>query len=407
MQPLLYLVHRMPYPPNKGDKIRSYHLLRFLCRHYRVYLGAFADFEGDAGHVNALRELCAEVKIIPLSPMLARARCMTGLLRGEPLTLAWYRSAALQRWVDTTVGAQKIDKAVCFSSAMTRYLDRPGSPRLVADFCDVDSEKWAQYADGRGWPASFIYGREARTLLAFERRSAARAAACTFASQAEAELFVRLAPECAPKVHAIGNGVDTEYFAPRADRASPYGTGELPIVFTGAMDYWPNIDAVTWFAREMLPRIVETQPKARFYVVGMNPTAAVASLAGPRVVVTGKVSDVRPYVQHARVAIAPLRVARGVQNKVFEAMAMARPVVVSGAVAQGIASAVPLVEFDIANDAREYAQKVLALMDPVSGDEMGRRARLRVLRDLNWDAQLARFGEILDSVPPAHLSMAG
>jgi sugar transferase (PEP-CTERM/EpsH1 system associated) len=406
MQPLLYLVHRMPYPPNKGDKIRSYHLLRYLSRHYRVYLGTFADMEGDAASAHHLRELCAEVKVIPLSPMLARARCMSSLLRGEPLTLAWYRSAAMQRWVAQTIAARGIEKAVCFSSAMTLYLDRPGGPALVADFCDVDSDKWAQYAEGRGWPASVVFSREARTLLAFERRIAAKASACTFVTQAEVELFASLAPECAGRLHAIGNGVDTDYFAPRADRTSPYGPNEKAIVFTGAMDYWPNIDAVTWFARKAMPQIAETEPGARFYVVGMNPAPAVTALSGPNVVVTGRVADTRPFLQHARVAVAPLRVARGVQNKVFEAMAMARPVVVSATVAQGLEAA-PLVEFDVAHDSREFAHKVLALVDPYRSEEMGRQARRRVVSDYGWDARLGSFGELVESAAGARLAMAG
>ena len=406
MQPLLYLVHRVPYPPNKGDKIRTFHLLRFLSRRYRVYLGTFADLEGDLAHEDALREYCAEVKVIPLSPLRARARCTTGLLRGEPLTLSYYRSAELQRWVDRTVREQRIGKAVTFSSMMTMYLDRPGAPELVADFCDVDSQKWAQYAQGRTWPASFIYGREARTLLAFERRMAARARACTFVTPAEVELFARLAPECAPRLHAIGNGVDTDFFSPQTRHRNPFAAGELPIVFTGAMDYWPNIDAVTWFAGEVMPLIAAVQPDARFYIVGMNPVPTVSALAGPQVVVTGKVPDVRPYLQHARVAVAPLRVARGVQNKVFEAMAMARPVVVSSAVAQGIHAA-PLAEFDVAGDAREFAHKVVALMDPVAAAQMGREARRRVVNDYNWDAQLARFAELLEGAPATRLSMVG
>jgi sugar transferase (PEP-CTERM/EpsH1 system associated) len=398
MEPLLYLPHRVPYPPNKGDKIRTYHLLRYLSRHYRVYLGTFADLAEDRAHEGALRQWCAEVRLIPLSPLRARARCTAGLLRGEPLSLAYYRSAELQQWVDRVVAEHGIGKAVTFSSMMTMYFDRPGAPRLVADYCDVDSQKWAQYAEQRGWPASMIYGREARTLLAFERKMAARAAACTFVSSAEAELFVRLAPECADRVHAIGNGVDSEYFSPQPGRPSPYPAGELPIVFTGAMDYWPNVDAVAWFAREVMPILAAAQPQARFYIVGMNPAPTVSALAGARVVVTGRVADVRPYLQHARVVVAPLRVARGVQNKVFEAMSMARPVVVSAAVAQGIHGA-PLLEFDIAADAAEFARKVEALLDPAAGDEMGRRARRRVLDDYDWDARLAGFGALLDAAP--------
>lgn len=406
MEPLLYLPHRVPYPPNKGDKIRTYHLLRFLSRHYRVYLGTFADLAEDLAHEAALRELCAEVKVIPLSPLLARARCTTGLLRGEPLSLSYYRSAELQHWVDRMAAEHGIGKAVTFSSMMTMYFDRPASPRLVADYCDVDSQKWAQYAKQRGWPASMLYGREARTLLAFERRMAARALACTFVTPAEAELFVQLAPECADRVHAIGNGVDTDYFSPQASRPSPYAADELPIVFTGAMDYWPNIDAVAWFAREVMPAVRAAQPQARFYIVGMNPSATVNALAGPDVVVTGAVPDVRPYVQHARVVVAPLRVARGVQNKVFEAMAMARPVVVSTAVAQGIHGA-PLVEFELAGSAAEFARKVLTLLQPAPGDEMGRRARQRVVDDYNWDARLSQFGALLEQASRAPMSRTG
>jgi glycosyltransferase involved in cell wall biosynthesis len=155
-----------------------------------------------------------------------------------------------------------------------------------------------------------------------------------------------------------------------------------------------------------MPLIVEAQPRTRFYVVGMNPAATVSALAGTHVVVTGKVADVRPYVQHARVAVAPLRVARGVQNKVFEAMAMARPVVVSSAVAQGV-NAAPLLEFDVANDAREFANKVVALMNPLVGDDMGRQARRRAVSDYNWDAQLGRFAELLESIPATRRSMVG
>lgn len=398
MEALLYLVHRIPYPPNKGDKIRSFHLLRFLSQHYRVYLGTFVDRKSDAKHAAVLGEYCADVKVITLSPLLARARCLLGLVRGDPLTLAYYGSNALQRWVDVTIAQHHIRKAVCFSSAMTVFLDSSDGPGLVADFCDVDSQKWAHYAGNRSWPASWIYQREARTLLAFERKMAARAHACTFVTPSEVELFARLAPECAPRLHAIGNGVDSEFFAPRSSLATPFPTDEIPIVFTGAMDYWPNIDAVTWFAQEVMPQIVAAQPLARFYIVGMNPAPAVCALAGPHVVITGLVPDTRPYLQHARIAVAPLRVARGVQNKVIEAMAMARPVVVSGVVAKGIVGE-PMVEFDVADGSHDYARKVLELMDPAAGEEMGRQARKRVVSDYNWDAQLIRFVTLLDAVP--------
>ena len=188
----------------------------------------------------------------------------------------------------------------------------------------MDSAKWSQYANSRSWPLSAIFKREGARLLAFERAVANGTEASVFVTPAEAQLFRTLAPECSTRVHHAQNGVDTDYFSPAHELPNPFATDEDAIVFTGAMDYWPNVDAVTWFARDVLPTIATQRPRARFYIVGIAPTPAVQALAqDPRVVVTGRVPDVRPYLKHARVVVAPLRVARGIQNKVLEAMAMA------------------------------------------------------------------------------------
>ena len=395
MEPLLYLVHRIPYPPNKGDKIRSFHLLQHLVQRYRVYLGTFVDDPADLQYLEPLREFCAEVKIEQINPRAARLRSLTGLFNGEALTVPYYRNAQMRRWVDSIVAKQAIRQAVVFSSAMMQYvLDRPGL-RVVADFVDVDSAKWAQYADEHKWPASLLYRREAVRLLAFERAAAARSAACVLVTPMEVKLFASLAPEHAEKLHAIGNGVDAEYFCPRADRLSPFVEGEKALVFTGVMSYWPNVDAVTWFAQAIFPRIAAVQPQARFYVVGMDPSPAVKDLGrDPRVVITGKVADVRPYVQHADVVVAPLRIARGVQNKVLEAMAMERPVVVSTAAAQGVGGQAG-VDFETAETADEFADCVLRLMAHDRGRKLGEQARRRVSRDYSWETNLAAFGRLL------------
>jgi sugar transferase (PEP-CTERM/EpsH1 system associated) len=278
---------------------------------------------------------------------------------------------------------------------MAQYVEGLPALRVVVDFVDVDSAKWAQYARTRRWPLSSIYRREARALLACERAVAARAAASVFVTPAEADCFRALAPECAARVVHACNGVDTRHFAPAPERASPYGDDE-PIVFTGAMDYWPNVDAVCWFAREALPAIAAQRPKARFYVVGMRPTAAVQALArDPRVVVTGRVDDVRPWLQHARVVVAPLRVARGVQNKVLEAMAMARPVVVSGSAA-GALSAVAGAEVAVADQTADFVRETLALFDGARASSMGAAARSRVIADYDWAVNLLPIARLLD-----------
>jgi sugar transferase (PEP-CTERM/EpsH1 system associated) len=324
MARILYLVHRLPYPPNKGDKVRSYHLLRHLAARHEVLLGTFVDDPEDETHLDTVRGWCREAHFARLNPRGARVASLAGLLRDEPLTLAYYRDAGLHAWVGEQRRRGGIDAVVVFSSSMAQYATGFDVPVLV-DFVDVDSAKWTDYAVSHRWPMSWLYRREGRQLLAYERQVAARATQSFFVTEKEVALFRTLAPECAT-IRALGNGVDADYFSPDPGRPSPFASDEIPLVFTGAMDYWPNVDAVCWFAVEVLPAVRRQFPAVRLHVVGRQPPAAVRSLEGPSITVTGTVPDVRPYLQHAVVVVAPLRLARGVQNKVLEAMAMARPV---------------------------------------------------------------------------------
>ncbi len=390
MARILYLVHRLPYPPNKGDKVRSHHLLRHLAQRHEVLLGTFVDDPADAPHVATLGQWCAEVKAVRLQPRRARWASLQGLWRGEPLTLAYYRSRELMAWVR----AQRADAAVVFSSSMAPYVQDFAGPVLV-DFVDVDSAKWADYADQHRWPMSWLYRREGRRLLAYERAVAARATQSFFVTAQEVALFTGLAPETTGRVQAVGNGVDADYFAPDPQRPNPYADGEVPIVFTGAMDYWPNVDAVTWFVAEMLPALRARWPGLRLSIVGRSPTAAVRALAGEAVRVTGTVPDVRPWLQHAAVVVAPLRLARGVQNKVLEAMAMARPVVAAASCVSAI-EAVPGLDLAAAASAADYIAQVNAwLSQPQERERIGQQARACVLAHHGWAARLAALDRAL------------
>lgn len=390
MARLLYLVHRLPYPPNKGDKVRSYHLLEHLARRHDVYLGTFLDDEADAEHVAAVRERCADLYVARLVPRWAKLRSLRGLMTGEALSLPYYRDAGLQRWVRSLSG---LDAAIVFSSVMAEYAP-PGLPLLV-DFVDMDSAKWRQYAEAHRWPLSWLYRREGERLCAYERAVAQRAAHAFFVTAAECALFLAAAPESADKVSALGNGVDASFFSPEQAFPSPFAVGEMPLVFTGAMDYWPNIDAVVWFAEAVLPDLRARHPQVRFYIVGRHPAPAVEALAGEGVAVTGTVADVRPYLAHAAVVVAPLRIARGIQNKVLEAMAMARPVVASRACAGPIGAELG-VELLAAETAADYQRQIESLLaSPDLAARIGRAARQRVLADFSWDAHLATLDQHL------------
>jgi len=395
VEDLLLLIHRIPYPPNKGDKIRSYHLLKHLARDYRVHLATFVDDADDWQHVPTVEKMCASSHFASLNPTLARVRSLGALVKNRSLSLDYYRDAGMQRWVDQTVAAHKIERVLVFSSAMAQYADKYPNARRVVDFCDVDSDKWRQYADKKSWPMSWLYRHEARQLLSYERQVAREYDASLFVSEPEAALFRQLAPESDARIGFFSNGVDTDYFSPAAAGPSPFKEGERAIVFTGAMDYWPNVDAVQWFAQDVMPLLRARFPDLTFYIVGARPTPAVLELGKQsNIVVTGTVPDVRPYIAHARAAVAPLRIARGIQNKVLEAMAMATPVVVSPQALEGI-EAEPGRELVLAQDAACYVDAIAALL--ARGDnQIGLAARARVERKYSWPSNLACIGERLE-----------
>lgn len=236
MRSLLYLVHRLPYPPNKGDKLRSFHLLEHLAATHRVFLGTFLDDREDEAHVATLRAICADLHVARLDPRFARFASLCGLVSGQALTLNYYRNAGLARWARDTVAQQRIDTAVVFSSSMAQYVEHQPGVAMLVDFVDVDSAKWTQYAGAHRWPLSWLYRREGARLLDYERLVARRARRSFFVTDAETALFRRLAPECAQAVETLTNGVDAAYFAPDPARPSPFAAGEIPLVFTGAMD---------------------------------------------------------------------------------------------------------------------------------------------------------------------------
>lgn len=411
MREILFLAHRIPYPPNKGDKIRSWNFLAHLAEHNRVHLGCFIDDDHDRQYVARLEALCGETHFATLIPARARMRSLMGLIEGAPLTLPYYRNAGLESWVDGIIAKQGISHIFAYSSSMAQYAMRPGAAnaRRIVDFVDVDSDKWRQYAETMTWPRRSIFRREYRELLAYERQIADEFDASVLVSPAEADLFRELVPADAHKVFDVSNGVDSVFFTPEGEYPDPFDGAGNVLVFTGMMDYRPNIDAVTWFAREIFPGIRRGVPTAQFYVVGASPTAEVEALSAlPGVSVTGRVEDVRPYIAHASLFVAPLRISRGIQNKVLEGMAMAKPVVATHQALEGIDAALDK-EIVLAADVAAFVASVLRLLaSPETCGAIGSAARARVMADFAWPAMLARLDQIFDGSTiedPAHLGV--
>jgi len=400
VQDLLFLAHRIPFPPNKGDKIRSFHILRHLASRFKVHLGCFCDEAADQRHIAPLRELCSEVFCLPLGRTQIAMRSLRAVALGKSISEASYRDRRMSAWIRDTLGKHEIKDIFVFCSAMAPYvLGCCSDRRVVIDIVDLDSAKWEAYARSAPWPLSTLYRFEQRNVFLLERQAAAACDRALFVSKAEANAFLNLAPELSGRVEYLENGVDLDRFDPAHVFPNPFGKGKSTIVFTGAMNYRPNVDAVVWFVQEAFPAIRRTHAGAEFWIVGANPTASVRRLsrqAGVRV--TGAVSDVRPYIANADCAVAPLRLGRGVQNKVLEAMAMAKPVVLTLAAHEGL-NAIPGEEVLLANSGWDFARCV---SDVLSGqwNEMGRAARARVELDHRWPQNLNVLDQLFPQ-PPA------
>jgi sugar transferase (PEP-CTERM/EpsH1 system associated) len=383
---VLFLSQRVPFPPNRGDKITTWRLVERLKRRHHVRIVAFAHDEGDRA---AARELTArgfEVAVFPPTP---RWRALPRLSGATPLTLAVYGSRALQAEVDAHV--REMDVAYAYSSSMGAFFLAHELPRVM-HFAELDSDKWLQYAERTRFPFSWVYRREGRTLLEFERRLAHAVDENVFCTPLEQKIFEQRIPGAPACV--VRNGVDLAHYRPATVVPEP---GLL--VFVGVMNYYPNVEGVTWFAREVLPEVQRRVPGARLAIVGSHPTRAVRELARlPGIEVTGFVDDPRTYLARAAVSVAPLRIARGIQNKVLEAMAMGLAVVGTRSATQGV-DGTPGRDYLVAESAAEQADAVCALLrDAERARALGRAARAFVEANYDWEKCLQPVDAILEKV---------
>ena len=386
---ILFLAHRVPFPPDRGDKIRSFYMLRYLSQRARVHLIAFADDERDQGYADDLAPLAASVTLIRRAKSQARAAA-EALVSQRPISLTAFHDRQLATAVRAVLAREAIDAILVFSGQMAQYVPVDAAPRMVMDFVDMDSAKFGAYAANAHGPVRWLMAREEKRLFAFEAEVAARADVSLFVSEAEARLFRERAG--VGRVMAVENGIDTTFFDPELDLPR-VGTGAKNeqghlLVFTGQMDYRPNVEGALWFAEAVWPELHHRHPALRFAIVGRNPTAELRHLERrPGLIVTGEVPDVRPWLAAAAIAVAPLRIARGVQNKVLEAMAMARPVVATDAAAEGIDHGGAIAT---AHDAASFAKSVDRLLaDPERARRLGAAARARVIARYGWEARLS------------------
>lgn len=401
---ILYLAHRIPYPPNKGDKIRSFHEITHLSHKHNIFLVTTLDNPEEQRHVEGLKTYCTDIFAIYFN---RKKRLFSKLYRPEPFSILSFHDARIQTQVDKILRNANIEVIIVFCSSMAQYVihsesykkGRLRDVRLVLDFVDMDSDKWRQYAQYCHFPMNVIYQLENYRLFKYEVMLNSIFDSSVFSSDREVKAFQTHHPS-AQNVLAIPNGVDFNYFCLK-EKAS-VGEFNFPkngprILFTGVMDYFANEDGVIWFCEKILPRIRQTIPNVEFYIVGNRPTDVVWALSEyDGVNVTGFVPDIRPYYWLADICVVPLRIARGLQNKVLEAMATGNAVVATSNASDGIQCS-DGEDIIIEDDEEQFALEVVNLLQNEPAQrQLAHNARENVLKNYSWAKNMAQLDNLLE-----------
>jgi len=391
---IIFICQRVPYPPNRGDRITTWSFIKHLSKRYNVHLFCMASDLGDLKKRDTLLKYCTEVNISLKSKWKSCLDAFIALLFStKPLTVAYYFSKKMKKEIRELVGAENIELIYNFSSNMFVHVYDIENVKKVLHLADVDSEKFKKLAKDAPFFPKVFYNIEFSRLRDWELKSEKIAEVSVLCTEEEKKLFHSVGAE--NRVEVVKNGVDTEYF-----KSSPVQK-EDAIVFTGVMNYLPNIDAVLYFYEEVLPLIKKQAPEVKVYVVGMNPVKEIQGLSkkDSNCVVTGFVDDVRPFLQKAKVFIAPMRIAQGIQNKILEALSMEVPVVTNSQMAKATGLSGESQGLLVADSPEEICQNILRLLNSNElVDQIGKAGRKAVVDNYSWDKQLQELDKVIDSI---------
>jgi sugar transferase (PEP-CTERM/EpsH1 system associated) len=403
---ILFLCHRIPYPFNKGDKIRSFNELQYLSRHNNIYIAFLIDNKHDFQYIAELKKYCVSIDYDVLNPLFQRLRVLPFTFFNKPLSVYYFYSKKLQNAIDLRLSKIKFDVILVFSSAMAEYVFKSryynnilkeksrGRLKLIIDFVDVDSYKWYLYSKYKKFPESIIYKKEWKSLREYEKIVGNLFDLSVFVSEEEAKLFRSFAPGV--KSIVIPNGVDVDYFSRKIDVNKSKEKNEAIIMFSGAMNYYPNDDGVRFFCNEIWPQVRNRVNNCKFYVVGMNPSKKLRILArnDNNIVITGQVKDIREYLWKTDVFVAPLRIARGIQNKVLEAMASGLPIVATTEAVKGINYSGDNYLF-LEDSNKDFADRVIKLIkSKIKENDI--KKRIEILRQrYSWENHMSSLENIM------------
>ena len=375
---ILFVCHRFPYPPNEGGKIRAFNMIAHLHQNHEVSVASLTESQVEREAVDGIQPYCTHYISQHIFKPLAWLKAIMCLFTTVPSSMGYFHSWKLRKRIRQLLQQERFDLIVVHCSSVAPFVLSAEEVPKVLDFCDMDSQKWLIYARHKPFPLSLAYWLEGIKLQRAEKKLAEQFEGSSVATAAELETLNGF--NSGKPGFYFPNGVDTEYFAP-TDAAYESKT----ICFMGKMNYYPNEKCMLEFCANVFPLLREKYPMLKLSIIGSNPTKKILALQSIRgVEVTGRVEDVRSYVQRAAVSIVPLTIARGTQNKILESMAMGVPVVCSKVAARGI-DAVPGEHVLVAGNAEEYVACISRMLD--HKEERARFAkagRARMLSHHSW-----------------------
>lgn len=397
---VLYITHRVPYPLNKGERIRCAHILRRISEVASVALISLADEPVHPDAYEFLKRYTFSYQVIPLGKVGRYLRMISGLVTGRSLTESAFAAKRVKRAISNLLSHNNYDVILVSSSGLYGLLpQRLDTMRLIVDMMDVDSRKWLAYAETSFW-GRIIYQREAQLVRNLEVKILGNSEAVIVTTPRELNF---LSLDCTKnKCLVVGNGVDCDYF-----RAQTFPSRYLnDLAFVGALDYWPNIDAIEWFVNTVWPQVLHRVPQSVLHIIGRRPTNRVQRLVKcAHVKLHGDVADIRPYMQQCGIAVFPLRLVFGIPNKVLEALAMGRLCIVPPEIANVIGGC-PNVHYLVARNPQEWLDQICLMhQHPNMADQIARNGRIFVANKYEWHEQLAPLLHLISQHrPPCSVS---